>query len=510
MKIKNIYTTVCLFFVSFLMMGQFKAYTPTLVTPEDEEENMMPIVLLDWDAVSGYHNLRYNIQISTSNNFQNLVVDEEVTTSAYHSIALKFNTTYYWRVKAIDDNNASDWSEVRSFITTDAFVNISPSNDNQSPRPQLNWESKNKRTIEGIDKFEILIDSDSTFNSYDLKQIFVLDENNNFGNSFSVRAYADSLNFGQKYFWKVRAYNSGEGDLADISDWSEAMSFRVVTRNELNKPQMTGDKNLNVSPTELLSLKNSYAYCQYIFQVDIDEEFSDPFVYHSNKNSVNIDTLKFGEKYYWRAAMRYGNSTSEWTEETWWFTIINAPVLLEPKDGTEATPEDLIKTRKIEGVERYTLEISTSSDFNPSNTKSYDFPQSTTTYFQVPIQNVHLSEYDKTYYWRVKAANKKHGETLWSETRNFILKEVVGIEDNDYISDIFPNPNNGNFYFVPDNNINDAIINIYDLTGRSVYSEKTTLQKGVNKSINTSLNTGLYILQINSKDVNISKKFSVM
>ncbi len=513
MKIKKIYTTVCLLFVSFMMMGQFKAYTPTLVSPEDEIENLMPIVLLDWDAVSGYHNLRYNVQISSSSNFQDLVVDEEVTTAAYKSIALKFNTTYYWRVRAIDDNNTSDWSETRSFTTTNAFVTVSPNNDNQSPRPQLNWESQEKYSIEGIEKFEILLDSDSTFNDAndDFKQIFVDIEDNDFEGSFSVRTYADSLDFGDTYYWKVRAYNSAEGNLSDISEWSEVMSFTVVVRNELNKPQMTNDKNLNVSPTELLSLKRSYAYCEYIFQVDVNEDFSDPFVYYSDKNSINIDTLKFGEKYYWRAAMKYGHSTSEWTEETWWFTIINAPVLLEPANAGEATPKDIFKARKIDGVENYTLEVSTSSSFDANNTKSYDFPQTTTTYFQIPIENVHLNDFDQTYYWRLKAENKKHGETLWSDVRSFVLKEGIGIEDNnDYISDIFPNPNNGNFYFVPDNNINNAIINIFDLAGRNVYSENVTLRKGVEKAININLETGLYILQINSKDVKINKKFTVL
>jgi len=89
----------------------------------------------------------------------------------------------------------------------------------------------------------------------------------------------------------------------------------------------------------------------------------------------------------------------------------------------------------------------------------------------------------------------------------------VGIEENKQENkttnfDIYPNPSNGifNIKFSENTNLIQAQINVYDLTGRKVYSNKYTSQLDLSR-----LNTGIYILQIidTSKQLNTQRKIII-
>ena len=74
---------------------------------------------LEWNASSGA--VSYDIQVSTSYSFSNVVVDEQGITDLFCDIAqgtLDWNSIYYWRVDATNSyDSTSIWSRYRYFRT---------------------------------------------------------------------------------------------------------------------------------------------------------------------------------------------------------------------------------------------------------------------------------------------------------------------------------------------------------------------------------------------------------
>lgn len=89
---------------------------------------------------------------------------------------------------------------------------------------------------------------------------------------------------------------------------------------------------------------------------------------------------------------------------------------------------------------------------------------------------------------------------------NSLKKEVM----NNDITSIFPNPNNGDFKFKSIQSINNAKVTIFDMQGKTVYSEIFNIeeQSVKNISINNPIN-GNYIFKITSTTINEEHKFIV-
>lgn len=87
---------------------------PTLTSPADNATDVIANVNFSWQTVTDA--THYRIQIATDQYFLNIVKNEVVTSNSA-TFQLGFTTTYYWRVRAINSFNVSDWSETRSFTT---------------------------------------------------------------------------------------------------------------------------------------------------------------------------------------------------------------------------------------------------------------------------------------------------------------------------------------------------------------------------------------------------------
>lgn len=235
---KNIITLFCAFLLSVSLIAQNRAYKPELNSPADESTDMMIVTLLDWNPIAGYLNIHYELQIADNTNFNNPVVIESVA-SAVYTPTLKFNTTYYWRVRAIDDDPAtpvSDWSDVWSFTTFATVMLSSPQNNfnaAQSPRPILKWKTINtNENFRGIEKFEIKYSTNEDMSDAVTKFVDYSNKNNT---SITAQDTLFNLTFGQIYYWDVRAYNNAEGDFESVSDWTNSpYKFIVINEPTLN------------------------------------------------------------------------------------------------------------------------------------------------------------------------------------------------------------------------------------------------------------------------------------
>jgi hypothetical protein len=97
--------------------GQAFPVAPTLVSPSDGGTDVVNALML-WNAVPTASH--YRIQVSRSQNFATTVVDNaSITNTFFEATNLEKYTQYYWRVRAISDVGAGDWSVIWSYTTGD-------------------------------------------------------------------------------------------------------------------------------------------------------------------------------------------------------------------------------------------------------------------------------------------------------------------------------------------------------------------------------------------------------
>ena len=179
---KNIYLVVLSLLLSAsISFGQNRVYAPELQTPENGAIDQMPQVVLNWYAVTGVGlNIQYEVQLSTDDAFTNPVVFPLTELTALNAVNLMFGNTYYWRVRAYDEEGVSDWSEIWSFSIITSVVIKSPTDGSVvEPQVAVEWNE-----VTGADFYQILVDTlyswkkEYTGISGDINATFVVDANN--------------------------------------------------------------------------------------------------------------------------------------------------------------------------------------------------------------------------------------------------------------------------------------------------------------------------------------------
>ncbi|UFH46915.1 hypothetical protein LNP27_02460 [Flavobacterium galactosidilyticum] len=92
---------------------------PLLALPANVSLCMSNLVNFQWEKSTDKNNdaITYSIQISTDNQFTQIVKTTEIIATNF-SVTLDKGKSYYWRVKATDTKNlSSDYSSVYSFYT---------------------------------------------------------------------------------------------------------------------------------------------------------------------------------------------------------------------------------------------------------------------------------------------------------------------------------------------------------------------------------------------------------
>jgi hypothetical protein len=195
--------------------------TPTPPAPNFPDtahppQSLRPV--FDWDGAPG---AKYTLQISTSRDFQTMLVSINLSPSAYLTTTdLPRGTTLYWRVRTIGPNGSSDWSAIKSFDTPDppnAPVLLTPNGGlNVSSRtPTLDWTDVSPAP----QRYEVQIATDRDF-------VNVLGRGQGGPTAQSQYTPEFPLAAATTYFWRVSAFGgaSPSGQLL-FSGWSATGSF---------------------------------------------------------------------------------------------------------------------------------------------------------------------------------------------------------------------------------------------------------------------------------------------
>lgn len=119
------------------------------------------------------------------------------------------------------------------------------------------------------------------------------------------------------------------------------------------------------------------------------------------------------------------------------------------------------------------------------------------------------------YEWQIRAICLNGGNKPYSAIETFTVGQQRLAADNandELVFNLYPNPTNGlvTIEFASEEN-ESVMLNVSDLTGKTVYSRSFALQKGLNKlSLNlTDLETGVYLTTL-SNQAGISERVSIV
>jgi hypothetical protein len=303
-------------------------------------------------------------------------------------------------------------------------VHSSPSNTSSSwTGITLDWFA-----VSGSEKYQLQVDTSSSFNSpvlYDVHKDYI---NSNSSNN-DTKQLIEDLFFGTTYFWRVRAYITG-----DTSAWSTPWTFTTRDYVNLDSPS---DASITWTGVEV----DWYSHAGvdfYDLEVDTSANFNSTVLIsyskaYINSSSSNSDTdqwledLFFGQKYYWRVRARNAVDTSTWSS-VWTFTTRDYVNLDSPSDASTNWTGVEVDWFSHAGVDFYDLEVDTSANFNSTVLISFSKTYTNSSRYNTDTEQwLEDLFFGQKYYWRVRARNAVD-TSAWSSVWTFTTRNYVNLD----------------------------------------------------------------------------------
>lgn len=349
-----------------------------------------------WQTVTGASS--YTIQISrSSSDFSgtNLVKSVSVYNTYYYiDTALSNCTSYYWRVRAVDNDSVGSWSSVWKFTvqvppTQPALTSPVSGGILTQRRPTFTWE-----TSAGATAYTIEIDG-STY-------------------SVSTTTFTPYSNLGEgSHTWRVRATSCGGGQ---TSDWSPTRSFTIDLNDVILKQPGNGSIVTTTTPTfEWYAVDGATKYKLEVRRDTIDGQKL--FEVEVSGTSFTPTAILNPGTYMWHV-MSYRNEawTGSWSSQPFTFIVqtgegLLAPQLQSPLNGSTVDFPLTLQWSSVTGAYSYTLEYSKDADFQDVTSVTLFG----TDYF------ISSALEEGKWYWHVRA-NTSQGESgPWSTTWSFVV-----------------------------------------------------------------------------------------
>lgn len=175
------------------------------------------IIKFEWEGVtdSNGDTVSYVIEISKDDSF-NTILESAMVESNFETFTLESGTTYYWRVKAVDNNGLeSAYSSTYQFSTEEGGVENHLPSLPQLVAPHMNTFVSGTSTNLEWDA----TDADDDTLSYDIYFDTVNPPVTKIGIDQAEKTISANINAGTTYYWKVVA-KDGNGGEAIGQVWS--------------------------------------------------------------------------------------------------------------------------------------------------------------------------------------------------------------------------------------------------------------------------------------------------
>jgi hypothetical protein len=368
-----------------------------LVSPANGALNQDVNVLLDWSIVNGVTN--YDVEFDTTALFNSSLHQYQTITNAsssYNTSNLRFDTKYYWRIRAHHATDTTSWSVVWNFTTQDTIYLVTPVNGavNQVVNVLLDWS-----IVNGVTNYVVEFDTIASFNS-SLHQYQTI---TNASSSYNT----SNLLFATKYYWRIRAFNA-----ADTTSWSPVWNFTTTDGKPAHVSPANSATAISLNPTIDWGTVSGVLAYQYEYSVDSNFTSAVP-VGTGTTSQAGLVSLSYGESYFWRVRCYHAADTSDWSTP-WKFTTLyqlTSPVLLSsPANGTSAiaTSTVSLQWQTYSGAIFYEYSYATNASFTGAVNGTTTSLSATTSTLSQGI----------TYYWKVRA-NNGSGYSPWSTVWSF-------------------------------------------------------------------------------------------
>lgn len=353
---------------------------PKLSSPDTHYVANSPCISFYWSTIPG--SVGYEYEADTTPTFDSPLLIHtswNYSVSSFTNYELHYGKTYYWRVRAFNEVDTSNWSLVRDFTTPDTIMLSSPADGTSltTLSTSLCWNY-----MDCSDNYHLQLDTTPAFNS----NIMVDDI------SYSCY-YTNQLLYGKTYYWHVRPFTSYDTAYWQTQPWT----FTTAANVQLTQPL---DSSVLSDLSAVLRWEGIGGSTHYIYEYDTVPTFNSPAlqsgVRPENYLYMSIYDLPFGTTYYWRVRAYNDIDTSAWTP-AWQFTTPSGITLDYPTDNA-VDACNTISWNSIPSAPYYDYKFDTTPAFNSPELRSGTLVNSTS----IALADLH---YGTTYYWTVQAYN---------------------------------------------------------------------------------------------------------
>lgn len=504
-----------LFILSLLMilggniLGQSRIYAPTLLAPKHESVDVVTNFYASWEGVTGIgYNITYDVQLAKNAEFTNPVSFDGLKTTACMFENLDLEQEYFWRVKAIDDESPSSWSEVFSFTTFRKFEVSEPADEAIiNVKQKFVW--KNPCSSADID-----------INEFDHLEIeFAYDEA--FTNQHSLHSFEPTelkqeitdINYGVTLYWRLRGVNR---DKVTATDWSETRSFTTKGNESfyIKSPTEGTIYTGTLSPGFTFNAISGTRF--YYLEISESPDFKNVDSLKSTSSSLGGLVLKMNKTYYVRGKARNKNDETDFCETVSFSTIKQFKTSI-PKNEAVDFPlnHGRFVWKRLTTVDQFELQITTDEDFSVIDKTIKVLPYTGEYILELP--EAEKLEPSTKYYWRVRGV-KSGNTTDWSEKVYFttVADGTQSVDElfaqNNTIS-IYPNPANNDFKVqIKAGEAMNTEISMVNMIGKTLKTQNATFLTNEEKVISFDVEgyeAGVYFIRIKSDKGTATKKIMI-
>jgi len=200
---------------------------PEIIAPADFSVEYTNDVTFIWAEVSNAN--KYDIEYTKDKNafdniFSQVVIKNNIVGDRLDVYSLDTNTTYYWRIKAKNNNAVSTWSHIYEFKTGYSEpYQVSLLFPNNNAKDILRFGTYTWRSSIHTERYIINFSTESDF-SDNVIEFFTLNSDTTF--TLTDAMFNDTfpaLEHNTKYYWRMRAINNDV-----LGNWSSVWSFTTI------------------------------------------------------------------------------------------------------------------------------------------------------------------------------------------------------------------------------------------------------------------------------------------
>ncbi len=345
------------------------------------------------------HQVQYDTlaDFSSPDNILNVSTDDY----AYCALRnLKFDKTYYWRLRACATTDSTIWTKPR-VLNVQGFSNKNAFQSGDNPIPPTSTFSFN--LIDSAVSYRIQADTTPKFNSvFLIDSLRIYDPKKSYGQNRGIEF--SEIPFKTQLYVRIRPQHA-----ADTGAWSLVYSRPTIAKATNYYPYNT---SVNVPVYTPFYIKSYTGIEKYRIQRDVKIDFSSPELLDTQFSAGSqfyLPTMKFNHKYYWRLCYINGSDTSYWSDPAG-FTTQVAPILKYPLQLHLSSPGVKVSFDwdSMPGSTAYELMLDTSKNFDSPVLKTHLRIGDTS---NMLIQHLYFGKY---YWWKVRALTDID-TSLWSD-----------------------------------------------------------------------------------------------